>query len=48
MTEKEKKELEKIVKKICYYNDLKDIYLIGILYQDKDYLWDQISEQTLH
>ena len=48
MTEKEKKELEKFVNKICYNNDLKDLYLIEILYQDKDYLWDQISDQTLH
>ena len=48
MTEKDKKELEKIVNKICYNNYFKNIYLIGILYQDKDYLWDQISDQTLH
>ena len=37
MSEKELKELEKLIKKDCYNEELKDIYLREVLDQNKEY-----------
>ncbi len=37
MSEKELKELEKFIKENCYNEELKDIYLRGVLDQNKEY-----------
>ncbi len=37
MSEKELKELEKIIKENCYNEELKDIYLREVLDQNKSY-----------
>ena len=37
MSEKELKELEKFIKKDCYNEELKDIYLREVLDQNKEY-----------
>ena len=37
MTEKEQKELEKLVKQNSYHDELIDIYLREVLDQDKEY-----------
>ena len=37
MTEKEKKELEKLIKKNGYNEDLKDTYMREVLDEDKEF-----------
>ena len=46
MTEKEFKELEKIVKENGYNDELKDIYLREVIDREKDKEWDLIFDQT--
>ena len=48
MTEKEQKELEKLVKENSYNEELIDIYLREVLDQNKEYGWDQILDQTFN
>ena len=47
MSEKELEELEKFINENSYNEELKDIYLREVLDQNKEYEWDQISDQTL-
>ena len=47
MSGEELKELEKFINENGYNEELKDIYLREVLDQNKEYEWDQISDQTL-
>ena len=46
MKEEELKELEKFAKENGYNDELKDIYLREVIDRNKEYEWDQISDQT--
>jgi len=45
-TEKELKELEKLVKENGYNEELIDIYLREVIDRNKEYEWDLIFDQT--
>ena len=42
---KDLKELDKFAKENGYNDELKDIYLRGVIYRNKEYEWDQIFDQ---
>ena len=47
MSEEDFKELEKFAKENGYNDELKDIYLREVIDRNKEYEWDQISDQIL-